>query len=238
MLVKIKMRKGMIFAIGMIFLVTAGVFAQSISSSDISGEISNYIKGFVNEEGIKEEQIKNITQIDPNNLPEEVDIKKIEKNNIGIYQVNYADNKTDKKVFVVTFSSNELKKTEKETNNIQLLHFGYNENSSDSSYIDTATGVRSSEDIGYVMLRPGSITGLSTSMKIGGDGKVNIKIIKNGQDTGFSNTISSSDSKKKDYDIQSEGVISYEAGDVISVYVEVSGDINWSDVVTIVETTS
>ena len=232
------MRKEAIFAIVIVILVSAGAFAQTISDSSISEEVSIYIKSFVDKEGIKGEQIKNVTQVDPNNLPDEVDIKKIEKNNIGIYQVNYVDNNTDKKVFVVTFSSNELKKTEKETKNIQLLNFGYNGNSSDSSYIDTATGVRSSSDIGYVMLRPGSVTGASTSMKIEGDGKVNIKIIKNGDDTGFSNTISSSDSKKKDYDIQSEGVISYEAGDVISVYVEVSGDVNWGDVVTIVETTS
>ncbi|MBS3092032.1 hypothetical protein J4466_01290 [Candidatus Pacearchaeota archaeon] len=233
------MRKEAIFAVAVIILISAGAFAQTISDSSISEGVSDYVKSFVSEGGIKEEQIKNVTQIDPDNLPDEVDIKKIEKNNLGIYQVNYAENNTDKKVFVVTFSSDELKKTEeKETKNIQFLNFGYSGNSNDSSYIDTAAGVMSSADIGYVMLRSGSITGLSTSMNIGGDGKVNIIIYRNGEDTEFSNTISSSDNKKKDYDIQSENIITYEAGDVISVYVEVNGDVNWGDVVTIVETTS
>ena len=232
------MKREVIFAIALVILISAGAFAQAISDSSISDDVSNYVKSFVSEEGIKEDQIKNITQVDPNNLPDEVDIKKIEKNNIGIYQVNYADNETDKKVFVVTFSSDELKKTEKEAKNIQYLHFGYSRNSSDSSYIDTATGVRSSVEIGYVMLRPGSITGASTSMNIEGDGKVNIKIYRNGEDTGFSNRISSTDSKKKDYDIQSEGIIKYEAGDLISVYIEADGNVNWGEVVTIVETTS
>ena len=39
-------------------------------------------------------------------------------------------------------------------------------------------------------------------------------------------------------DLQSEGVLSYEAGDVISVYVEQKGNLKWSSVITSLEVTS
>ena len=58
------------------------------------------------------------------------------------------------------------------------------------------------------------------------------------QDTGFSNIISSSDAKKIDYDLQSEDIITYEAGDVIAVYVENADNIKYSNVNTIIETTA
>ncbi len=40
---------------------------------------------------------------------------------------------------------------------------------------------------------------------------------------------------KKDYDVQSEDIVKFEAGDIISVSVEENGDVVWKDVITMVE---
>ena len=87
------MKKEAIIVLGLIILI-AGAFAQTASQeeSPVAQEVSAYIKSFVEKEGIKEFQIINISQVDINNLPEEIEIKKIESNNIGLYKINYAKN--------------------------------------------------------------------------------------------------------------------------------------------------
>lgn len=236
------MKKEAIIVFGLIVLI-AGAFAQTIpgTTGQVAQEVSTYIKSFVEKEGINEAQISEITQVDVNNLPKELDIKNIEANNIGLYEVNYTDNNVSKKVFIVTYSTNELKqRTNYITKNIQSLIFGYSKESSTSNYLDTAAGVSSSENIGYVMMHSGSITGISASLEIteGSTGKLFIEVYKNGQDTGFGNLITPSDSNKIDYDLQSEKIITYEPGDIISVYVQNTGDIAWKNAVVSVETTN
>ena len=118
------------------------------------------------------------------------------------------------------------------------MNFGKVQGAS-SIYLDTSAGVESGAEIGYVMMRSGSITGISTSVYISnGNGNLRVKVYKNGKNTGFENLISSQDSKKVDYDLQSEDVLSYKPGDIISVYVEQAGEINWSRMNTMIETTS
>ena len=234
------MRKEVFFILGILFLIlvgTLGVFAQSVLNSEVSKEVSDYVGSFLEKGGITSEEIKNVKEVDKNSLPDEVDIKKIEDNKVGIYEVNYTKGNVNQKLFVVTYSAKEFKKTD-EIKNLQYLNFGFDGESGESSYLDSSTGVRTSDDVGYVMMRSGSITGISTSIVLNGEGKVNVKVYKNGKDTGFENLISSGDDKKKDYDLQSEDVVNYDAGDLIGVYVERIGDVNWSNVVTIVETTS
>src|SRR3989338_5703995 len=140
------MKKEAIIALGLIILI-AGAFAQTVSQEEteqVTKEISSYIKSFIEKEGIKESQIINISQVDINNLPEEIEIKKIESNNIGLYKINYAKNNFSKKVFLVAYSTNELKKgTEYITKNIQSLVFGSSKESSSSEYLEIA-GVQSS----------------------------------------------------------------------------------------------
>ena len=89
------------------------------------------------------------------------------------------------------------------------------------------------------MMHPGSITGISTSLEITqGTGKLYIRVYKNGEDTGFSNIISSEDTKKIDYDIQSEKSLTFYQGDVITAYIENPDNLSWKNAIVTVETTS
>ncbi len=228
------MRREAVIFLAILIILSTGVIAQSNS---ISENVQNYIKEFVNKGGISSDEINTITPINQTSLPDEIDIKNIDENKIGIYEINYTEENVSKNVFVVTYSTDQFKKQVTAAKNIQNLYFGYSGLVDESLYLDTSTGVASGNEIGYVMLRPGSITGISSSTEISGSGKIYIKVYKNGEDTGFSNLISSDDVRKIDYDLQSEGVVNYIPGDVISVYVQSIGEVNWGNIVTIVETT-
>ena len=239
------MKKEVVIILALLFVLSAGVLAQTISdensntiSKSISENVEEFIKEFVEKTGVaNQEEVQSINEINQSNLPKDIEIKNVNENRIGIFEVNYTNNNESKKVFIVTYSTLQLPKKEFSMKNIQYLNFGYSKTSKESSYIETSAGVALSDENGYVMLRTGSITGISTSLDIEGKGKVNIKIYKNGEDTGFSNMISTLDKRKIDYDVQSENIIEYNPGDVISVYVEKTGNVKWGNVVTIVETT-
>ena len=232
------MKKEVFLLFVLVFLVSAGVFAQTFSE-EISENVGDYIKGFVNGTGVNEDSINSINKINQSELPDNVEIKDIDENKIGIYEVNYTSGNDTKKIYVVTYSTTQFKeKSAPLIKNIQNIYFGYSESSDSADYLNAATGVAVSGDKGYVMLRPGSVTGISTSLDLTGDGKVFVTVYKNGESTGFHNLILSVDNKKIDFDIQSENAVNYNAGDIISVYVETSGDVNWGNAITIVETTS
>jgi len=118
-----------------------------------------------------------------------------------------------------------------------LLNFGSKGEVSESSFLNSATGVEGSLEKGYVMMRDGSITGLSTSLEVfSGEGSVETIIYINGEPAGFRNTIvGDSVGVKKDYDTQSLGVVKFEKGDVISAYVKTEGNIVVKDVINLVE---
>lgn len=228
------MKKEVLLVIGIFFLVSAGVLAQEVG---ISSEVEEYIKDFVEKGGIEKDKIKDVVEVDKNDLPNDLNIQDIGKNNIGIYEINYTEGDEVKKIFVVTYATSEFKKKSVSViRNIQNIYFTYSGVSSEDDFL-TASGV-SLDNKGYVMLRSGSITGISTNLDISGNGRIFIKVYKNNVDTGFENLISSNDLKSLDYDLQSEKVVKYYPGDVISVYVTIEGEANWGEVVTIVETTS
>jgi len=231
-----RINKGVIIFLSLVLLVSASVFAEVVTEGAVSKEVSDYVGSFVEKGGIEKGEIKDIKKIDQDDLPDEVEIKQIDKNNVGIYEVNYTEGEELKNIFVVTYSTNEFKPAQVISKNIQYLNFGYSGMAIGSSYLNSATGVGSGPDLGYVMMRPGSITGISTSLTLE-KGRVDIRIYKNGIDTGFGNLVSSDDERKIDYDLQSEDVVVYEPGDVIAVYVETIGGASWGDVVTIFETT-
>ena len=231
------MRKEVVIFLILILAVSAGAFAQSISENDIGQNVEDYIKGFIKNDGIKSEHVNKIKKIDPNQLPAEVDIQEISDNYVGIYEVNYSTGNESKKVFVVTYSSDNLD-SKTEIKNIQYLSFGISGSINSSTYLESSVGVKTSGEVGYVMMS-GSITGISTSLEIySGDGELEIRVYKNGKDTGFNNLISSDGKRKVDYDLQSEEIVNYNAGDVISVYVYQNGELNWGNVVTLIESTS
>ncbi|MFA5992743.1 MAG: hypothetical protein WC796_03490 [Candidatus Pacearchaeota archaeon] len=239
------MKRGVWIAIilGISIIFLAGTFAQSVldETNGLSKEVTDYVKAFVADEEINSSQINNITLVDTNNLPEEIEINKVEPNKIAIYEVNYTDvnSNESKKVFVVTYSTDSLNKKEQNiVKNIQNWIFGYPEETNSSDYLYTSAGVKSNKEVGYVMMHPGSITGISTSLEITqGTGKVYIKVYKNGEDTGFNNVISSEDPRKIDYDVQSENSLTFYQGDLITTYIENPDNITFKNAVVTLETT-
>jgi len=103
--------------------------------------------------------------------------------------------------------------------------------------MESATGVVGSLEKGYVMMRKGSITGISTNLEaVEGEGSVEIIIYKNGKRVNFGNEFVVSNSEiKKDYDTQSKGIIEFEPGDVLSLYVKISGTPVVKDLNTLLE---
>jgi len=185
--------------------------------------------------------------VDIGELPEDVNIENVEDANIAIYEIDYNDT-TDssvdsKQVFVITYSSEMIDdqgdlivSQEKR----QFLHFGSEGETSDS-FLKTATGVVGGLESGYIMMRSGGITGVSTNLDVlnsaGGD--IEIIIYKNGEAIRFGNTIdAASTGVAKDYDVQSRNVVTFQPGDVISAYVSTPGSASVESVITMIEITT
>ena len=63
-----------------------------------------------------------------------------------------------------------------------LLDFGINGEVDTPTFLNTPNGVEGSLEKGYVMIRDGSITGLSTNLEVlSGEGSVEIMVYVNGQ---------------------------------------------------------
>ncbi len=230
------MKKLFLVLFAFLIIFSVGAFAKSVSEP-VTGDAEEYVKSFLTKRGISEEEVRDINKINQSKLPENVKIKKIDKNNIGIYGVNYTQQNKPGEVYVVTYSTNEFEKVQKNiVTNIQNLNFGLSGIVNESSYLESVTGVETSETKGYVMMREGSVTGISTNLDISGDGEVELKVYKNGEYTGFSNLIDSSDKTQRDFDLQSENIIKFKKGDVISVYAQVSGEVDWGNAITMVQT--
>jgi len=135
------------FVFGMVLLLVVGVFATASEnlSEDIEEEIEKvvkkvsnpkalaektkeYVKEFVKKKGIKAEQVKNITEVDFESLPKEVNIEGVDDSNLAIYQVDYEeDDQSDEEIFVITYSTSELKAQGDiiiAQDKRQFLHFG------------------------------------------------------------------------------------------------------------------
>ena len=111
------------------------VFAESPKISD---EFQEFIKKISEKRGIKESEITNITKVDFDKLPNEVNIKNIDNTSLSIYEINSKDKKT---IFIVTVSDESFEKTsEPIVYSTSLLNFGINEKKSSSLFMNTATG--------------------------------------------------------------------------------------------------
>jgi hypothetical protein len=162
-------------------------------------------------------------------------LKNIDTTNLAVYQVDYGG---DKPVFVITASGETIKASPPKTFAYKMfLNFGASGEVSTPSFLTTANGVEGSLEKGYVMVRDGSITGLSTNLEVlSGEGSVEVMVYVNGQPIGFRNTIyADSTGVKKDYDTQSFGVVNFQKGDVISAYVKTDGNIAIKDVINLIE---
>ncbi len=232
-------KKLIILGLFMIVILTAGIF---VAAADIEVGVKDYVEKFINKKGIEAEEITDINEVDFNDLPKEVNIESVGDTNLAIYQVDYNEGDEDKKVFVVTYSVEELKAQGDliiAHDKRQFLNFGFAGEMSDSGFLKTATGVEGSLEKGYVMMREGSITGFSTNLEVvkGGEGQIEIIIYKNGKQVGFENVLDADLGMQKDYDVQSNDVVTFESGDVISVYVNAPEEIVWEDVISLIEIT-
>ena len=224
-------------------LLVMGVFAAS-SAEGVGKEVSDFVDNFVKKRGIQSESIKSITPVDFNALPKEVNIENVGDTNLAIYEINYSQNNKDKQVYVVTYSVEKLKAqgdliVAQDKRN--FLDFGFSGIMRETGFLETSTGVETSEAKGYVMVRDGSITAVSTNLEIiqSNLGQIEIIVLKNGEPINFGNTLSTSNiGVKKDYDVQSKETVKFQAGDVISVVAKKTGDVTWRDVITIVEITT
>ena len=189
-----------------LLVIIIGVFAISAeaggSSSQNTGntslslgpQVSGFIQNFVSKRGINSQDIQGVGQVDFNSLPKEVNIKNVGSNNLAIYQVNYSQNNKTKQVYVVAYSLEQLKSQGDlivAQDNRNFLNFGYPGVMNQPGFLDTATGVETSDSKGYVMVRDGSLTGISTNLEVvqaNSGGQINIVILKNGQPINFGNT--------------------------------------------------
>ena len=241
--------KKIVFGI-IIFVLVLAIGALAISAqtnldaSELGGKVSGYVQDFVSKRGVGPEDISGIRQVDFNALPKEVNIENVGDTNLAIYEVNYSENNQNKKVYVITYSVEKLRSqgdliVAQDKRN--FLDFGFSGVMKDTGFLETSTGVETSEAKGYVMVRDGSITAVSTNLEIiqSNAGQIEIIVLKNGEPISFGNTISTDSlGVKKDYDVQAREIVGFQAGDVISVVARKTGDVAWRDVITLVEITT
>jgi len=223
-------------AVGLVLLTISGVFAET------SVDGIEKIKEKMKEKGVEDEEINNITQVDYNDLPPEIEIDDIEETELAIYKV---DKKDDKPFFVITPGEKFQESSKEPTYYRTFLNFGYSGTMSGSGFLETATGVETDMEKGYVMMRDGSITAISTNLEVfeEASGSLEITVYVNGERVGFGNLVDmGSSGVKRDYAVQSFDVVNFEAGDIISVALMSSDgsseSASWGDVTTLVEITT
>lgn len=241
------MRKVFFVLIALVVLAAIGaiiISAQTNPGTGIGGAISGYIQDFVQKRGIGSENVTGISQVDFNALPKEVNIKNVNDNNLAIYQVNYSNETNNQSIYVITYSVEKLKAQGDiiiAQDKRNFLDFGHSGIMNAPGFLDTSAGVETSTAKGYVMVRDGSITGISTNLELiqSNPGQIEIIVLKNGEPISFGNTFSTGElGVKKDYDVQASGNVEFHAGDVISVLVKNDGNVSWRDVITMVEITT
>ncbi len=222
-------RFSVILAFAIVILLAVGVLAETssivpssnstnISSTAISGEVAQFVKNIAGNRGIPQNQITGVRQVDFNNLPSEVNITNIDNTTLAMYQVNVNGSKP---IYVITASQVEFKKELQNFVGKMLLNLGLPGEITNSTFLMSAAGVQGSYDQGYVMIRDGSITGISTSLDNENQmsGQIaQIVIYKNGQPIGFRNTFDLGETgSMSDYNTVGDGTINFNKGDVISV---------------------
>jgi hypothetical protein len=217
---------------------------DEVSTGGIAEEVQEYVEEFVEKRGIEAQDITDISEVNFDDLPKEVNIENVNDANLAIYEIDYKEEEKEKQIFVVTYSVEQLRAQGDliiAHDKRQFLNFGFDGDMSAPGFLETATGVEGSLEKGYVMMREGSITGVSTNLEVidGNDsGKIEIIIYKNGESIRFGNTLDAVLGVKKDYDVQSRDTVTFEPGDIISVYVNAERNIVWRDVITMIEITT
>src|SRR3990167_4335197 len=162
--------------------------------TDVEPEVSGFIQDFVSKRGIEASDIEKIESVDFDALPKEVNIENVGDHNLAVYEVDYNGIQgKDEKIYVVAYSVEELSKQGDiiiAQDKRNFLNFGHAGEMSVSGFLETATGVETSLEKGYVMPRDGSITAVSTNLEVlqNNLGSVEIVIYRNGEQVSFGNT--------------------------------------------------
>ncbi len=225
------------FVLIAIVFVTSGVVAEQVGLSNSAQKI---VEDILSNKGIDPDTVESVEEVTFDELPEQIDVENIDDTNLVVYEIKPLEGNS---FFVVTASDKTLKKQQQITGIARyIMDFGYSGAMAGDGFLRTAVGVETSPHKGYVMIRDGSITGLSTNLEvIEGSGEISVTLYKNGEAIGFKNhfIIESEEPGKImiDRDIQSSGTVTFEQTDVISMYVESTGNVVWRDVITQVELT-
>ncbi len=227
------MKKGfVVFGVLVVLFLATSVVAETMN---VSGEIDLLVHDVLESKGLTGEGVGAVREVDFNNLPDNINIDNIDDTNLALYEVDMGPE--EKPVYIVTASESKFKKVISKFSKKMFLSFGYSGGIIESTYLKSATGVLGDLDKGYVMMRKGSVSGISTNLEIlGGEGVVEMIIYKNKEEVGFRNSFNIDGSGiYNDYDVMSEGILNFEPGDVISVYVNLEKDIKVNDVTTLLE---
>lgn len=230
----------LVVVLGITLLLATSVLAETLTPNPknvtLTEETQKFVTDIALKKGVETESIQEIKQVDFNNLPAEINLENIDENNLAMYEINTGE---DKPVYIITASQSKFKEEIKNFARKMFLTFGFSGEVFDSTFLKSAAGVFGSTDKGYVMIRDGSITGLSTSLEVietNKDESVEILIYKNGEITGFRNSFKlDSIGAKTDYDIISEKSINFEKGDIISMKVIFSPGARVKDINTLME---
>jgi len=218
---------------------------ESVSAGNISTQVYEYVLNFVQKREVLPSEISFVREVDFDSLPKSVHIENVGDHNLAIYEISYKEDNKEDQIYVITYSVEELRDQGDlivAQDKRQFLNFGFAGTMTKSGFLKTATEVETSLEKGYVMVRDGSITAVSTNLEISWSnlGDIEIIVYRNGEPIGFGNIFSTESlGVKKDYNVQSKDIVSFKAGDVISVYLKANGtDIVWRDVITMIEITT
>jgi len=218
---------------------------ESVSEGNISTQVYEYVSNFVQKREVLPSEISFVREVDFDSLPKSVHIENVGEHNLAIYEISYEEDNKEDQIYVITYSVEELRDQGDlivAHDKRQFLNFGFAGIMTKSGFLKTATEVETSLEKGYVMVRDGSITAVSTNIEISGSnpGDIEIIVYRNGEPIGFGNIFSTESlGVKKDHNVQSKDIVTFKAGDVISVYLKANGvDIVWRDIITMVEITT
>jgi len=228
--------KSLAFGLIMILLMASVVFAEN----EVSSDVEKFVKKIAENRGINQSDIESVTEVDFSQLPE-VKIENVDNTNIALYEIKQKGKNSS--AFAITLSGKNIEKIQRQVSfTTSFLSFGLEGESKSSTFLETSTGIKTSTEKGYVMFREGSITGMSTILEVKetlSSGKIEVIILKNGEQVGFGNVLDASETGiKKDYDLQSMGIVEFLPGDVISVYIKSPEDVEFKDVIVSIETSS
>ena len=214
---------------------------ENVAEDQVAQNAQEYVENFVKQEGISASEINQVDQVDLNNLPKDVEIENVDDTNLAIYKIAYEN--FAKELFVITYSTDELvsyKNLIFKQEERQLLNFGISEATTDT-FLETSSGVSSGISKGYIAMRDGSVTGLSTSLNVESESNNRIEIIIyiNEEPFYFRNMLDASKTGKKTaFNLQSKNIITFQAGDTISIYASGINGATIKDIITSLEITT